>query len=185
MSDYQYNPNVEQWKEIPDFPGYEVSDQGRVRSYHCAPGYGGGMKLCDIPKKILRHDIDQDGYHRVYPYRNGKREKRGIHVLVLLTFIGPCPPGMEACHNDGNPGYNYLHNLRWDTQQSNTNDRDMHGKTARGNRHWFAKLSIMDIIEIRRLRFQGYPRSKIALLFGCSSSHVGNIACRRTWKHIP
>lgn len=45
-----------------------------------------------------------------------------VHRLVLEAFVGPCPPGMEACHWNGIPGDNRLHNLRWDTPSANNAD---------------------------------------------------------------
>ena len=35
---------------------------------------------------------------------------RSVGRLVLEVFVGPCPPGMEACHNDGDPHNNWLDN---------------------------------------------------------------------------
>jgi hypothetical protein len=52
---------------------------------------------------------------------------RKVHRLVLETFVGPCPDGMECCHNNGDPADNRLENLRWDTLSSNAYDRVEHG----------------------------------------------------------
>lgn len=45
-----------------------------------------------------------------------------VHPLVLEAFVGPRPPGMEACHADGNKTNNALSNLRWDTKRANELD---------------------------------------------------------------
>ncbi len=49
------------------------------------------------------------------------------HRAVLLAFVGPCPEGMEACHNNGDPLDNRVENLRWDTRSNNTLDKVAHG----------------------------------------------------------
>lgn len=45
-----------------------------------------------------------------------------VHRLVLEAFVGPCPPGMECCHNNGVASDNRLCNLRWDTSSENKYD---------------------------------------------------------------
>ncbi len=63
--------------------------------------------------------------------KSGKRylhSKMGlIHRIVLEAFKGPCPEGMEACHNDGIPHHNRPENLRWDTHYNNMQDAKKHG----------------------------------------------------------
>jgi hypothetical protein len=55
---------------------------------------------------------------------HGRVVKKFVHRLVLEAFIGPCPPGMEACHYpDPSRQNNHVGNLRWDTKQENAHDR--------------------------------------------------------------
>src|SRR5215472_11668635 len=42
-----------------------------------------------------------------------------VSHLVLLVFRGPCPPGLECCHENGDEGDDRLENLRWGTRLSN------------------------------------------------------------------
>ena len=68
-----------------------------------------------------------NGHYQVKLYRgDGSKEYPSIHRLVLETFQSPCPPGLEACHNDGNPANNHINNLRWDTSQANSFDSAQH-----------------------------------------------------------
>lgn len=100
-------PRKPQWRTFRD-THYLVSDKGEVFNRHTQQKVaqrqrGGKYVCCD-----LRVD--------------GKKETFYIHRLVLETFTGPCPPGMEGCHNDGDPSNNNLDNLRWDTKEANAAD---------------------------------------------------------------
>lgn len=116
----------ETWKPIPGWEGaYEVSDQGRVRSLpRAVRHYRGGASRRG--GRILRPGVVRD-YERVVLQRDGRTKNVAVHRLVLTAFIGPCPPGMEACHGDGNRRNNRLSNLRWDTKAANCRDRTTHG----------------------------------------------------------
>lgn len=113
------NPMTETWKPIPDFPGYEVSDHGRVRSYK-KPGT---TIIADTPQRILKPSTDPGGYKRVLLRRDDATYCRSVGQLVLLAFIGCRPDGMEMCHNDSNPANDHLSNLRYDTHFNNMQDR--------------------------------------------------------------
>ena len=108
--------SIEHWKPVVGYEGiYEVSDQGQVRRVAPAQRTHPGL--------ILRHKVQQhNGRHSVTLRRDGKNSTRYVHRLVLEAFVGPCPPGMEACHWDDNPENNALENLRWDTSTANKHD---------------------------------------------------------------
>jgi hypothetical protein len=65
---------------------------------------------------------------------DGVRKSVLISRLVLLTFVGPCPEGMVACRNDGNPGNNRLSNLRYDTHAASVADAARNGRPGAGRR---------------------------------------------------
>jgi hypothetical protein len=72
----------------------------------------------------LRTRPDKGGYYRVCLDKNGKVRSFLVQRLVLETFVGPCPDGMEACHYpDSNKANNALSNLRWDTRLENVKDK--------------------------------------------------------------
>lgn len=120
---------------------------------------------------------------------NGHWKTVSFHKLVLETFIGPCPPDMECCHNDGNPLNNKLSNLRWDTPQNNQIDRVKHGTDNRGENAKQSILNRNDITRAKELRTSGWSYVAIANLF----SHQGKRVCPETislavrgknWKHL-
>jgi hypothetical protein len=65
---------------------------------------------------------------------DGQARHHLIYRLALEAFIGPCPPGMEGCHNNGDAADDRLENLRWDTKSSNARDSVWHGTHDRAKR---------------------------------------------------
>lgn len=121
----------EAWRAVQGFEGlYKVSDLGRVRSLDRTVVRRRYGKLIPVRRvgRRLRFDLDKDGYLRVRLYRDGVSLKVAAHVLVLESFVGPRPRGLEALHCDGNPANNALSNLRWGTTSENQRDRVLHGR---------------------------------------------------------
>lgn len=69
-------------------------------------------------KKMLKHYIDADGYHRVDLYKKHKK----VHKLVYITWIGNIPDGKQINHKDDNKDNNDADNLYAGTQTENIND---------------------------------------------------------------
>ena len=115
------NPTIEEWRNVPGFPGYEVSNLGRMRS-----SKSGALRILSGWKA--------KGYPTVALRKDGRTFCRQIHRLVLIAFVGPCPEFMEGCHSDGNPENNQLSNLRWDTSSNNKHDIVEHGNHYSANK---------------------------------------------------
>lgn len=178
----------ETWKPIPIFPGYEVSDHGRVRSFWkqsgLGRGYGRGGKfvLSLEPQRILAQGKQRNRL-TVCLRKNNKSHTRLVHRIVLLVFKGPCPKGMEACHNDGDEGNNCLINLRWDTHKNNCADMVRHGTRIVGENHYQSKLSEKEVIEIKKLYSLGYTKMALAKQFNVSSRNIFFIVNNNSWQH--
>ncbi len=108
-----------------------------------------------------------------------------VHRLVLLVFVGPCPPGMGCRHLNGNPADNRLENLAWGTHTENMADRNRHGNYTRGSRHFNAKLTEDDVRLMRRLKQDGWSLGRLTRLFGISKTTVAQIVKGKFWKHVP
>lgn len=122
---------MERWLPVPGFePYYEVSDQGRVRSYRPrgAAARGGSASPVAEPRLLIPQVQRQTGYPYVLLQREKVGHNRLVHRLVLEAFVGPPPAkDMQACHNDGTRTNNRLENLRWDTRSGNMKDKILHG----------------------------------------------------------
>lgn len=170
----------EEWRPVPDFSGYEVSNLGRVRSWLKSGGRGG---LSSIPA-ILKPAIIRDGRLRITPRRDGKTYSVAIHRLVLSAFVGQCPDGMQACHYDDNCTNNRLVNLRWDTLEANLADQARNGKVLMGESNGHSRLTEKQIVEIRERYASGEKSRDLALEFGVIRTHITDITGGRTWKHV-
>jgi hypothetical protein len=104
-------------KPIPGFPGYQVTDDGRVWS--------------DRTSRWLKPSPNSHGYQVVGLQADGRQYTRGVHVLVALAFIGPRPGRLVVCHGNGDRSDNRLVNLRYDTRSANMKDAVRHG-TCKG-----------------------------------------------------
>ncbi len=173
----------ETWKAIPDFLGYEVSNQGRVRSFHRTNSKSFSM---DKPQRILKPVWGRSGYLVVRLFQNNRGYDFRVHRLVLSVFISPCPLGSVSRHLDGNRANNYLSNLRWGSHSDNVADKKRHGTFyyAIGEGNGQAKLKDIQIRQVRDMVAQGCPQRKIAKIFDISQGNISHIVSRRTWRHI-
>ncbi len=69
--------------------------------------------------KILKHDINYDGYHRVCLWKNNMSKKYLVHRLVAQKFIPNPFNKPEVNHIDGNKSNNDVSNLEWVTTKEN------------------------------------------------------------------
>jgi len=120
---------AEQWRPVPGAPGYEVSDQGRVRSVPRVVLRSNGSPFT-VKGCILRPQVKRSGHLKV-ELRAGSRQ---VHEVVLSAFVGPRPDGMECLHGNGDPADNRLTNLRWGTRKENVADAIRHGWDPRRGR---------------------------------------------------
>ena len=178
----------EQWQPILGYEGlYEVSDSGRVRSLDriVRAGSRWGPHLRRQPGKVLRPGSQTSGHLLVQLSRDGVSSAHRVHRLVLEAFIGPCPEGMECCHDDGIPTNNDISNLRWGTKKSNFMDRVRHSGGEMSRKCIWAKLTDCDVILARAWAKSGYSAVRIAERYGVHPHTIKRILNGRTWLHVP
>lgn len=113
---------------IPGFPGYRVTDDGRVYSTSNWRGLG---------ERELKHQPNDDGYPSVRLYNSrGRRKRMAVHRLVASVYLPPQPsPTHEIRHLNGDRQDPRASNLAWGTRADNAADREAHGRTSRGETH--------------------------------------------------
>lgn len=110
---------MEIWKDIENYPGYQVSNLGRIRT-HNKVTYNKLHEERHWKDRILRQKTTSCGRKRVELW-NGKEHKTiQVHRIVANAFLGnPIDEKMTVNHIDGNPKNNVVENLEWTTLAEN------------------------------------------------------------------
>ena len=176
------------YKDIPGFPGYRVGNDGTVWS--CLKKIGlkgrkGTRSIITDSWRQLKGGRSSNPYWRINLRKDSKSFCYSIHTLVLLVFAGPCPDGMQGCHNDGNPDNNAISNLRWDTPKANHRDRLAHGNNCNGEKQGLSVLTEESVRQIRSEYAKGQTTyKKLAAKHGVVSGTIAFVVKRKTWSHV-
>lgn len=185
----------EVWKDIPAYEGlYQVSNLGRVKSLKRKAGIlSRGVQWMDrtVPEKVLSPSR-AGGYATVTLCKSNVKVGYGVHVLVLTSFVGPCPEGMWCRHLNGDSFDNRLSNLCWGTPKENGEDRVRHGTSGkgipkikcRGETHPRAKLTEDSVRKMRMLYEEEHTMRDLARMFRVDDSVVSCTVRRLNWKHV-
>lgn len=149
---------------------YFVSDCGKV--------YGKN-------NQELKQRLNSDGYPCVT--LGNKRIKRSsvrVHRLVCSLFVENIFGKPEVNHIDGNKQNNSKENLEWSTRQEQIHHAFKLGLMSgrKGSKNGRAVLSELDAIEIRKMKLENIPISKIAEKFGVGWTTVSHVIKNETWK---
>lgn len=164
----------EWWAESFDYPGYLVGAHGAVLSFRGPTPH--------LLQPIRRGEYD--GF--TLPHRDGGPSRPVYrHRLIAETFHGPCPPGMECCHRDGDKSNCSEANLRWATHVENEADKVLHGTILVGERNPMSKLTVEAVAAMRRIRARtGLPYRAIAEQFGISTMTAYRAIVGQSWKEL-
>lgn len=163
----------EQFKEIVDFPNYEVSNQGNVRR---------------IGSSINRKTQEQYKGYIVISIKGSMniRKTVKIHRLVAIAFI-PNPDFDKfnmINHIDGDKSNNNVENLEWCDNSMNQKHAFTHNlQTNIGSNN---PRSIITEDDVRCIRANKYNRSlkELSIEYNLSLSGLKKIYYKYTWKHI-
>lgn len=174
----------EEWRKT-EFPLYEVSNLGRVRSWRNEAGNTRTEPRILKPWQSGRmYKSGKRGSMQIMICTDSGNVKRKIHHLVLEAFEGPCPEGCEAAHLDGDITNNRINNLDWVTHIENEKHKRIHGTLLRGENATGVKLTKVEVKEIREMAAKGVTHAQIAREFKVTRRTVSNIINRVSWKHI-
>lgn len=162
------------WKRIPGFEMYEVSNDGRVASYH-RPMNGPWF----AHSRPLKPSIDNSGYCLVtLTDEHGNKRAYGVHRLVAWAFIGPQDDGVTVNHKNGIKDDNRVENLEYLSAVDNIK----HG-------HYVLQVgacigedkarAVCELLMNPKISFNAIGRR-----VGVSSGAVSSIYRRVTWLHI-
>jgi len=149
----------EEWKPIDGFPGYEVSNLGRVKSVRRLYRRSDTIMEGAIWNGYIKVSLTDKPYHFVQKY---------VHILVLEAFVGPKPEGAHAHHKNGKRNENSLDNLEW-------LHRETHHKL-----HGLGYLSDETCDSIRSsYEAGGITQRELAKKYGVSQSTINYVLNRR------
>lgn len=170
---------MEKWKKIKDYPDYEVSTLGRIRSHK------------HNKSRIMKQHLVNSGYKTLILREGGRSRRLTVHRLVAKAFVANDNDKPQVNHLDGNKQSNRSNNLEWCTGSENrlhafkTGLRKPHHKMiGEGNGR-----SILNRHQVKRLRLMKeicpkitYKRLSEIFRIGLQGAYA--IIKRKTWKHI-
>jgi len=121
---------IEIWKTIKDYPDYEISNFGRIKT----------LKFSGC--KMLNYRIGTDGYFKV-DFFNQKRKTFKVHQLVCMAFKNhiPCGHKLVINHIDFNKLNNSEDNLEIITNRENSNKRHLCSSSEYTGVSWNKRLN--------------------------------------------
>lgn len=187
---------TEEWRTIPEWDLYEVSNFGRLKGKDRIIKNNGGSYL--RKSRLLKPVVGKLGYKMFCFNQNGKKKKIYIHRLVAKMFI-PNPENKPCVnHIDNNPANNRVDNLEWCTMQENTDwmikqgrferTEEWHKHNIEGQRAYFKgviatniktgdKLYFESVNSVREMGFQ--PSCVSVCCQGKRSFHKGY-----SWEYL-
>lgn len=166
------------WKDIPGYKGkYQASNLGRIKSLDrkvrgkCHYTGKGFYRL--IKGRILKPGKFCKNGHVSVVLGHGQNGSP-VHQLIMQTFVGNPPCGMEVLHINGNPSDNRLENLRYGTRTENILDVYYQGGKWR-------KLSIEDVQAIRFGLCCGIKGCELAQMYNVSQQIISKIKHGRNY----
>jgi len=160
------------WTVHPDFPDYFIREDGAVLSTVRS-------------RPVLLRSI-RCGAYEGFTLRSASGVLRRIykHRLLAEAWYGPCPPGYECRHLDGDRRNNHWTNLRWGTHTENMGDARRHGTGPQGERNAGAKLTWADVAALRSARAEtGASFGALAAQFGVTTMTAWRAVKGRAWKN--
>ena len=121
--------------------------------------------------------LDSYGYGRT----NVRSQPVKAHRASYEAFVGPIKAGALVCHRCDNRACVNPDHLFLGTHADNSADMTKKSRQARGARLARSKLSEADV---RAIRADARPHSKIAPLYGVSRTQIRYVRERKVWRHV-
>lgn len=117
-------------------------------------------------------------------YGHFKVRGRIYRATRIMLALQGSHSDLEVCHACNNPTCVNPAHLSFGSAKRNAEDRELAGRTVRGEKQWFSKLTSEDVVLIRELRNSGVTRSEVAKRFKVTPQAITSITSRVNWKHL-
>lgn len=164
---------AERWRAVPDCPGYEVSNLGRVRNSSGAIyGYWENKRSRWLVVVVRGRVAD------------GRRVTKRVYEVHRL--VGRVWNGLEGPigHRDGDYRNNAAANLV--ACASEREAKRMSGllRYVAGKKHPRAKLSERQVRRMRQMREKGATVTELGERFGVAHQLVSRVCSRKAWREV-
>ena len=133
----------EKWADVPDFPGYQVSNHGRLMRTTGGQGARAG--------KVLKPAANNKGYAVVTLRRDGKTVSKHVHEIVGRVWVKGYKPGLTVNHKNRNRMLNHPRNLEFMASEDNSG----HGRVGRKKMRQIVSLAQRKVPPGRIARLTG------------------------------
>lgn len=158
-------------REIKDFSGYFVGQDGRVFSRKSGKSVE------------LSVQENADGYYVVNLFSGGKYHHKRVNRLVAETYI-PNPNNFPVVHHkDDDRKNNSVGNLEWCTADQNNMYKVERKRHSFGTSHGMSELTEQEVVEIYNRLLAGADLS-ICQEYGVSERTIFRIKSKQSWKHL-
>lgn len=161
---------MEIWAKIKDYPNYEISNIGRVKSINYNK------------ERILKLQ-NMNGYNRVGLSINGIVNLFLVHRLIAVAFIDNIHNHPFINHINGVKNDNRVENLEWCNSTENLNhalDNNLR-VMPNGEKHHKSKLNEAQVLEIRN---SNLSQKELTKLYNVKQPLISAVINKRKWKHI-
>ncbi len=167
------NLDGETWKTIEEYPDYQISNFGRIKSF----------KKTNV--RILKQQSDRNDHLQFRFCKNNKYYAKYIHDLVYETFYNDKLKSNECAHHkDKNPKNNYYENLK---KMSKFDHKSLHNKGELNNN---SKLKNEEVWLIKKILNSDYYKSGkitqkfIGKMFKVNQTIISKIKLGQLWSYI-
>jgi hypothetical protein len=181
MKDFKYVCVSEEWRDIPNFEGYQVSSFGKVRGVDRLRKSKVGMRL--TRGQEMKQSLNKKSYPEVRLRKNGCHT-RLVHKLVASAFMTKPERCTQINHLNGIKTDNRLENLQWVTNSENQIHAYKLGlqpsKAGEGNGR--AILTDEKVTVLKKLYNSGKSAREVSKTMKINLSTVRQIISGRIWK---
>ncbi|MDQ5960410.1 MAG: hypothetical protein QG592_1493 [Pseudomonadota bacterium] len=166
---------MEEWKDIPTYPNYLASNDGRI--------------MRRTTGRILKLSLSNSGYHFVSPSNNGCAKPASVHRLVAYAFFGLPQAWLDVNHKNGDKLDNHVQNLEYVTRSENIAHAHKIGtrkhtslRADRGVKN--TKLTESKVRDIKQRVSCGERQRVLADEYGVSQAVISAIVRGKWWKWV-